>query len=327
MSQKLMDLRRNRLNSTIRHVLADVELSPRQMIQPYFVYQGLQSPMPLTSIYGQMKHNVESLKLSIKEGLNQGVRSVLLFFIPDKKSNCGFDHSFDASVLEELKRTFGDEIFLITDMCLCSQTSSGHCGILDDNGIVDNARSVAELVAKSLVHARAGSDCIAPSDMMDGRIGAIRQALNHAGMDHKLVMSYSSKFSSNLYGPFREAAESAPSKGDRKSYQIDYRNAGDAIRASLRDAKEGADFLMVKPAGTYLDILYRLKHDPELMHLPLAAYQVSGEYQSIALMAEKGLVDFEKALLESLYAIRRSGADLIITYAANQVKKLLEKHT
>ncbi len=326
MTNYLMDLRRNRLNTASRRLFSEIDLQPRQFIQPYFVYQGLKSEEKLSAIYGQSKHHTDSLLRKMEEGLTAGIQSVLLFFITDHKSDGHFDHSFDASVLQRIKEHFGKDILVMTDLCLCSQTSSGHCGILDQHGTIQNDISVKVLADKALVHAQAGSDCISPSDMMDGRIMAIREKLNEYSMDHTLIMSYSSKFSSNFYGPFREAAESTPTSGDRKSYQIDYRNPSDAIRSSLRDAKQGADILMVKPAGSYLDILYRLKHHPELAHHPLAAYQVSGEYQALAVMAERGLIDFERGLLESLYAIKRSGADLIISYAANQISDILKKY-
>ena len=329
MSDYLMDLRRNRLHASTRRLLAEVDLHPRQFIQPYFVYQGLKQSQELPSIRGQMKHHLPSLIRNVELGLNQGINSILLFFIPEKKCQAGsaFDHSFDSEVLVDLKKHFGNDVLIMTDLCLCSQTASGHCGILDQSGAINNQASVKVLAEKALVHAQAGSDVISPSDMMDGRIAAIRQVLNASGLDDKLIMSYSSKFSSNFYGPFRDAAESTPTSGDRKSYQIDYRNPSDAMRASLRDAEEGADILMVKPAGSYLDMLYRIKHHPDLCHYPLAAYQVSGEFQSLAVMAEKGLIDFEKGLLETLFALKRSGADLIISYAANQINELLKKHT
>lgn len=319
--QYKMNLRRYRQNQSVRDTFSTVNLSSKNLIQPYFVYEDLAEREELPSIAGQYKHNLESLKKEVAYGLTQGVSSVLLFFIPKSKQKCNFDHDFDCSVISGLKEEFGDRITIFTDMCLCSQTDTGHCGIVEEGRVV-NHKSVLELVKKSVAHARAGSDCISPSDMMDDRILAIREALDENGFDQTMIMSYSTKFSSSFYGPFRDAAESTPDSGDRKSYQIDYRNESDAMLASLRDMEQGADILMVKPAGAYLDILYRIKHHEVMKDYPLAAYQVSGEYQSLHMMEQNNLINFNDALLESLYAIRRSGADLIITYGANNYKKI-----
>lgn len=304
-------------------MFSTVDLRSNQLIQPYFVYEDLQESQELSSIFGQKKHTLESLKQEIELGLKAGVTTPLLFFIPKNKQVDNFSYQFDTKVLSEVKKTFADDITLMTDMCLCSQTESGHCAVFDQNDKIDNHATVMELVKKSIAYAQAGSDAICPSDMMDNRIGAIRTSLNKEGCEETLVMSYSTKFSSNLYGPFREAAESAPSKGNRKSYQIDYRNESDAIRSSLRDMEQGADILMVKPAGFYLDIISRIKNHPQMNHMPLAAYQVSGEYQSLYLMSQHKLISFDDGYLESLYAIKRSGADMIITYGANKFNSIM----
>lgn len=319
-----ISLRRYRQNRAVRDMFATVSLNASNLIQPYFVYQGLDLSVPLPSIEGQKKHNLESLKKEVAKGLDNGVANILLFFIPSSKGVCDFDYSFGASVLKGLRNEFGDSITIFTDTCLCSHTESGHCGILE-NGEINNEKSVDELMKQALTYAEAGADCISPSDMMDNRILGIRRALDEAGFSKTMIMSYSTKFSSNFYGPFRDAAESTPSSGDRKSYQIDFRNESDAMLSSIRDMEQGADILMVKPAGAYLDIINKIKSHEQMGKLPLAAYQVSGEYQSLHIMAEQGLLDFNAAYLETLYAIRRSGAELIITYGANNFKTIAER--
>ncbi len=314
-----LSLRRKRQSKKIRNLFDTVRLEPQQLIQPYFVYENLHEAEPLNSIAGQYRHNLESLKKTIEHGWRQDISTVLLFFIPAKKT---FHYDFDAQVLQELSQTFGQDIVLATDICLCSHSLTGHCGLVDEEGRVDNNSSVQELVRRSLIHAQAGSDLLSPSDMMDSRIQAIREALDTHHFHESMIMSYSSKFSSAFYGPFREAAEPAAGFDNRKSYQIDYRNPQDAIESSLRDTREGADILMVKPGGAYLDIIYQIKHHPKLSHQLLASYQVSGEYQGLQLMAQHQMVSFKEAYLESLYALKRAGSDLIITYGANDFKKL-----
>ncbi len=322
MSDYGLNLRRYRQSKAVRDMFSTVNLSPSNLIQPYFVYQGLEVSVLLPSIAGQKKHNLESLVKEVHAGLSNGITSILLFFIPNTKGECDFDYTFGASILEGLRKEFGDSITIFTDTCLCSHTKSGHCGILE-NGAINNERSVHELMKQALAYAKAGADCISPSDMMDNRILGIRRALDEAGFEKTMIMSYSTKFSSNFYGPFRDAADSTPSSGDRKSYQIDFRNESDAMLSSLRDMEQGADILMVKPAGAYLDIINKIKSHEQMGKLPLAAYQVSGEYQSLHIMAEQGLLDFNAAYLETLYAIRRSGAELIITYGANNFKSMI----
>lgn len=316
-----MNLRRYRQTENVRKLFRNVHIQESSLIQPYFVYEKLEKCAELESIHGQKMHNVDSLIKEINYGITQGITNILLFFIPSSKSVDNFDYSFDLEVLKTLKKEFGNKVVIFTDLCLCSQTVSGHCGILEGDVIV-NDKTVEILADKALAHAKAGSDCISPSDMMDNRILAIREILDENGYDHTMIMSYSTKFSSNFYGPFRDAADSAPSKGDRRSYQIDYRNTHDSMLASLRDMDQGADILMVKPAAAYLDVISKIKGHEEMKDYPLAAYQVSGEYQGLYVMAQAGLLDFKKGLLESLYAIKRSGADIIITYAANEFRKL-----
>ncbi len=320
-----MNLRRYRKNAATRDIFSTVEITTKNLIQPYFVYEGLKEQEELTAITGQKKNTIDSLKKEIAIGLKQGISHVLLFIIPQSKHEHTFSYDFDSKVLSSLNEEFGDSILLSADMCLCSQTKSGHCGILSD-GIIDNDASVKVIADKSLIYAQAGADCISPSDMMDNRILAIRKILDSNKLDSTMIMSYSTKFSSNFYGPFRDAADSTPTSGDRKSYQIDFRNEFDAIRSSIRDMEQGADILMVKPAGAYLDTIYKIKTHERLRDYPLAAYQVSGEFQALQVMAQNGLIDYEKGLLETLYAIKRAGADLIITYAANKFREIHAKH-
>lgn len=325
MTSYKMNLRRNRKSHALRELLKTVEVHPTNLIQPYFIYESLSAPQDLASIRGQKKHTKDSVLAEIERGLKNGVNTVLLFFIPEKKASSSWDYSFDVSVLKAIKERFGAKINLLCDMCICSQTESGHCGIVLKDGTIDNEKSVSVLVEKSVVYAKAGADAICPSDMMDSRVAAIREGLDLEGLDATLIMSYSTKFASHMYGPFRDAAESTPESGDRKSYQIDFRNENDAISSSLRDVDEGADILMVKPAGFYLDMLYRIKTHPQMSSLPLAAYQVSGEYQSLHVMADNNLIDFKNGYYESLVAIKRSGADLIITYGANDFNEIMSR--
>ena len=313
-----MNLRRYRQNASIRNLFSTVELKKSNLIQPYFIYESISRETPLTAIFGQKKHTLTSLQKEIEWSLKNKVSSILLFIIPKKKSHNHFDYSFDKKVITSLKNTFGNDLVLFLDVCLCSNTISGHCGIINQYNNINNELSVKEITNKSLSYAQAGADVLSPSDMMDGRILSIRKTLDENNFHSKLIMSYSTKFSSNFYGPFRDAAQSTPEIGDRKTYQIDPRNPYDAIQSSIRDKEEGADILMVKPAGNYLDIIYQIKSHPKTKETPLCAYQVSGEYKSLELMNNAGHLDFKMAYKESLFAISRAGADLIITYGATE---------
>jgi porphobilinogen synthase len=329
-----MTFRRGRQHKAIRNLVASVHLSPDQFIYPLFVYEGLKEKTPLSSLAFQYKHHESSLLSAIEDGLEKGIRSFLLFTIPEKKWETLSSQKhffFEEQIIKKIKEVFKEEIVLITDLCLCSYTKTGHCGLehhhSEAHPRIDNHSSVEVLVQRGLMQAAAGADMIAPSDMMDDRIKALRLALDESQLYHTMIMSYSSKFSSQLYGPFREAAQSTPSFGDRKSYQIDPRHHHDAIRSSIRDASQGADLLMVKPAGLYLDILKELKQNPETSHLPLCAYQVSGEYQSYYLLHEHQFLSFPHMMLESFTAIKRAGADLIISYGAPFVKEWLHQYS
>lgn len=319
-----MNFRRQRQTEALRRLFSEVSLTSKNLVQPYFVYEELKKPEPLTSLSGQTKHTGDSLVKEVETLLKNKVSSVMLFFVPTQKAEKNFSYDFDTKTIHRLKETFGPDLNLFTDMCLCSNTVSGHCGICTDKGIIDNNSSVKELAHKSLQYAQAGSDAICPSDMMDHRVKAIRETLNANNLHQTLIMSYSTKFSSNFYGPFREAAKSAFQFGNRKTYQLDYRHTSDAIRCSLRDAEEGADSLMVKPATLYLDIIKEIKTNPQTAHLPLAAYHVSGEYQSLHLMEKAGIMSFKEGYLETLTAIRRAGADIIITYGAKDFRDFYE---
>ncbi|MBF0208992.1 MAG: porphobilinogen synthase [Oligoflexia bacterium] len=325
--------RRTRGTPIIRNFLSEVHIRSDQLIQPFFIKEGLQQEQEITALSGQKQHTIDSLQRAIEDALLHGVKSFLLFIVPseEKKREREFDYDFDISVIKKLKDSFGRNIFLWCDVCLCSNTLSGHCGFLlqDTQGVqgipsIDNHQTVLELCRKSLLYAQAGADGIAPSDMMDDRVAAIRDTLDQNQLHHKLLMSYSAKFASNFYGPFRAAANSSPASGDRKSYQLDYTHTFDAIRCAIRDLQQGADVLMVKPAGIYLDIIYRLKYQQSETagKIPIAAYQVSGEYQALKLLAQSGLANFDSAYFESLCAIKRAGADLIITYGATLGAKL-----
>lgn len=262
--------------------------------------------------------SVDRLIREVKGLKETGVRGILLFGIPRSKDEHGSEATAEDGIIQQATRAVKEavpEMVVITDVCLCEYTSHGHCGVVE-NGVILNDPTRERLAEMAASHANAGADMVAPSDMMDGTVASIRTALDHAGYENLPIMSYSAKFASALYGPFREAAQSSPAFGDRKSHQLNGANTRDAMRALERCAAEGADILMVKPALPYLDIIARAR---QMFNLPLAAYQVSGEYAMIKAAAEKGYIDEERVILESLLAIRRAGADLIITYFAKQI--------
>jgi len=322
--------RRQRANTHIRELTAEVQVSHRQMIQPLFVAENLQERAAVPGIPGTYRDISSSLLRQVESDLKSGARKFLLFASPAAKATHKFDHTFLCAQIAALKKQFGDDIWLAADVCLCASTTHGHCGILND--VMDhvlNPDSTAALVKMAVVCAEAGADCIAPSDMMDGRIAAVRAALDDAGQDRTAIMSYSAKFASAFYGPFRIAQDSAPSKNnkklklqDRKTYQMDFRRADDALACSWRDADEGADILMVKPALHYLDILKTLS---DTISLPVAAYYVSGEHAMVEAAAEQGLIDARAAHIENWYAMRRAGARMIITYAARYAGEWLKE--
>ncbi len=322
-----MNRRRIRANSHIRSLTATIRLSHLDFIQPLFVEEGLDKRTPITSLNEINTDTIESLILQIEEDLSKGISKFLLFPVPSNKSENNFDYSLTINTLKSIKEKFGNSVWIAADVCLCAYTSHGHCGILNAEGTkVLNQESVKTLAEYSLELAKAGADCIAPSDMMDGRIGAIRQILDQNNFDDVAIMSYSAKFSSQFYGPFRDACKSSPDKAislkDRKTYQCSPFNANDALLSTYRDLEEGADIAMVKPSLPYLDVVKELS---ATVKTPIAAYHVSGEYQSLELLAQHHLVDRDKAHLEVWTSLKRAGATIIISYAARYAKEWIEK--
>ena len=319
-------LRRLRQDAHVRALTRGAHAHHEQFIQPLFVVEGIAAREVIPGLTGVYRDTPASLLTQIAADLAAGCSKFLLFGVPAAHRDHNIDWSFTAGQIAAIKQRFGNDVWLAVDVCLCAATTHGHCGVLNDShDHLDNAASVQELVAAALAFARAGADCVAPSDMMDGRIGAIRQALDGAGLERTVLMSYAAKFHSNFYGPFRVAAGSAP-KGagnlldDRSTYQIDPSRANDALLAVDRDVREGADILMVKPGMPYLDILADLSRRHAL---PWAVYEVSGEYAGIELLAEQGLANRVNAHLEAWSGFLRAGASMIISYGARHAKEWL----
>ena len=313
-----------RKNESLRRLVRETKLSVDDLVYPLFAVPGKSVKKPITSMPGQFQLSLDYIAREAREAFELGIPAVLLFGIPAKKDEQGTGaFAKDGIVQQAIKRIKNEvpEILVITDVCLCEYTSHGHCGILE-KGLVQNDMTLEVLSETALSQARAGADIVAPSAMMDGQIAAIREMLDENALEDIPIMAYSAKYASSFYGPFREAAESAPQFGDRKSYQMDSANADEAIREISMDVSEGADIIMVKPALPYLDIICRAKQE---FDLPLAAYNVSGEYSMIKAAAQLGWLDEEKAMLESLTAIKRAGADIIITYWAKQLAEVLKK--
>ena len=312
--------RRLRRNSVLRSLVRENSLNIEDLIYPIFVIEGENKKEPIPSIEGQFYYSVDRLNEEIKELVHLGINSVILFGLPDEKDELGSEAYSENGVVQravrEIKAEF-KEVLVVTDVCLCEYTSHGHCGVFKHN-TVDNDRTLELLGKIALSHARAGADIIAPSDMMDGRVGFIRNVLDKEGFEDIAIMSYSVKFSSAFYGPFRDAANSTPKSGDRKGYQMDFCNGREAIKEATWDIEEGADIIMVKPAMSYLDVVYSLK---ERFNVPIAVYNVSGEYAMVKAAAKAGLIDEEKMIMETLYSMKRAGADIIITYFAKDVAK------
>ncbi len=318
-------LRRLRRSDGMRRAVRETRLDAAQLLWPLFVRHGENIRQPIGSMPGVFQTSVDELLRDAERAVAAGIGGVLLFGIPDSKdaqgSSAWHDHGPVQEAVRAIKRAF-PSLLVITDVCMCEYTDHGHCGLLTPQGDVDNDATLALLAREAVSHAAAGADIVAPSDMMDGRVGALRDALDAAGYTDTAIMSYAVKYASAFYGPFREAAESTPSFGDRRSYQMDPANRREALREAALDVAEGADMLMVKPAGAYLDVI----SDVRAAHpLPLAAYQVSGEYSMIRAAAERGWIDGERAMMESLTAIARAGADLIITYFALDAAAVLAR--
>lgn len=311
--------RRLRMNELVRDMVAETRLSGNMFIYPYFVVPGKGIRHPIAAMPGIHHFSVDELLKDAEAGLRAGVNKLLLFGAGEEKSEDAHtaygDHSVVPEAVRALRKAFGEELYIITDVCVCAYTTHGHCGILED-GYVQNDPTLEVLGKMALAHARAGADMVAPSDMMDGRVGSIRQALDGEGLQNTGIMSYAVKFAGAYYGPFREAAGSAPGKGDRKSYQMDFRNPAEAMREALLDEKEGADILMVKPALAYLDVISSLRGST---NLPVACYNVSAEYSMVKAAAEKGWVDERALVMENMHAFARAGAGIIISYHTRDI--------
>lgn len=314
--------RRLRTGTHIRELTASVKLNYKGFIQPVFVDEGISSPRKVNGLNEVQVETADSILHSIEKDTRNGISKFLLFPVPATKRDKEFDFSFAANVISRIKENFGEEVWIAADICLCSYTTHGHCGILNqDHTQLVNSKTVEVLSHYASLLANAGADCIAPSDMMDGRIGAIRNKLDALGFEQVSIMSYAAKFSSQFYGPFRDACHSTPNTmglQNRKTYQLSPFNINDALASAIRDEKEGADILMVKPATLYTDVIAKLKQQTLK---PVAAYHVSGEYAAIEMLAEKGLLDREAAHVEVWAALQRSGADIIISYAARNAKE------
>ena len=317
--------RRKRINPVLRDLLQETHLNVSDFIYPLFAKSGTGIKEEVNSMPGVYQMSIDEIVKECDELKKLGIYSIILFGIPDTKDSVGSDamceHGIIAQTIREVKAAHPD-MFVVTDLCFCEYTDHGHCGVIDPVlHTVDNDITLDNLAAQAVVHAKAGADMIAPSGMMDGMITAIRNGLDGAGFVNLPVMSYSTKFASAYYGPFRDVAESSPSFGDRRSYQMNPANRNEAIQESVEDEKEGADILMVKPALAYLDILRDLK---DRYNLPLVAYNVSGEYSMIKAAAEKDWIDGDRVMMETLVGMKRAGADLIITYHAKEAARLLK---
>jgi porphobilinogen synthase len=314
--------RRLRRNETLRRMIRETRLAPEDFIQPYFVCPGRDVKKPVGAMPGVAQMSVDHVVREARETYAAGVPAVILFGIPQRKDAQGSEAWNDNGEVQRAIREIKEHVpglAVITDVCMCEYTDHGHCGAVVGSEI-DNDASLDLLVREALSHARAGADMVAPSDMMDGRVGAIRTALDENGFTHLPIMAYSAKFASAFYGPFREAAESTPQFGDRRSYQMDPPNGDEAMREIALDLEEGADIVMVKPALAYLDLIYRAKHE---FNVPIAAYNVSGEYSMIRAAGINGWLDEKRATMEVLTGIKRAGADMILTYFATNVAKHL----
>lgn len=319
-----LTLRRLRQDRFIRELTREARVSASQLIQPHFVVEGLRAREPVPGLPGVYTETPDSLLKQIEDDLEHGANKVLLFGVPGEKRDKDFSFEFTGRQIEALRTRFGQDLWISVDVCLCSFTAHGHCGVLtrEQDHVVNNA-TVAELARASLRYAQAGANCVAPSDMMDGRVAAIRHQLDNGGCERTLIMSYSAKFHSRFYGPFREAADSAPRSGmkDRSTYQIDPSRAGDARLSSMRDAEEGADILMVKPGLPYLDILKELSAE---IPRPWAVYEVSGEFAAVEALAAQQLMAGPEAHVECWTAFVRAGASMIITYGARSAARWLK---
>jgi porphobilinogen synthase len=322
--------RRLRKNENFRRMIRETRLTIDNLIMPLFIVPGAKITNPVHSMPGVAQLSVDRAVEECKAIRDLGIPAVILFGIPDKKDRAGSGAYNDQGIIQQALRAIKasvPDLVLITDVCLCEYTDHGHCGVIvegdaavDATGEVDNDSTLDLLAKEALSHAKAGADMVAPSDMMDGRVGAIRERLDEEGFDQTPIMAYAAKFASGFYGPFRDAAESTPQFGDRRSYQMDPANADEALREVELDIEEGADIVMVKPALAYLDLIWRVK---ERFGYPVAAYNVSGEYAMLKAAAQNGWLDEARVMMETLVAMRRAGADMIVTYFAKDAARLL----
>lgn len=311
-------MRRNRQSAALRGLVRETHLTTDQLIYPMFVAEGISQPNPIASMPGIVQWPLEMLPKEAERLAHLGIPAVLLFGIPNDKDEVGSQAYADKGIVQQAVRTLKaavPELLAITDVCLCEYTSHGHCGIIH-NGTVQNDESLKLLTQTALSHAEAGADIVAPSDMMDGRVGALRQGLDEQGFSQIPIMAYSAKYASGFYGPFRDAAGSTPQFGDRRAYQMDPANVREALREVELDIQEGADMLIAKPAMAYMDVIRQIR---DHCNLPIAAYNVSGEYSMIKAAAQQGWIDERRITMEVLTGLRRAGADMIITYSAPDV--------
>ena len=315
--------RRLRRTPALRDLVRETDLAPRHLVAPLFVKEGIAEPAPISSMPGHHQHTLESLRKEARELAERGVRALVLFGIPAGKdpegSEAWAEEGVSQQAIRALREELGDEVVVVADLCLCEYTDHGHCGVVE-GGELDNDATLERYRRIAVSQAAAGADLVAPSGMMDGQVAAIRSALDEEGFAATAILAYAAKYASSFYGPFREAAEGAPRFGDRRSHQMDPANADEALREIRADVAEGADVVMVKPALPYLDVIRRAR---DAVDVPVAAYNVSGEYAMIKAAAERGWIDGTAAMLETLTAIRRAGADLILTYFAREAADLL----
>ncbi len=317
--------RRLRRNETVRSMVRETTLAPDDLIYPLFVKPGSGARDEVTSMPGVFQLSLDQLPAEIDELKSLGIPSVILFGLPESKDEAGSGAYDEHGIVQQAIRAIKEhdaDFYVITDVCMCEYTSHGHCGALDEHGCVINDVTLEMLASTALSHAEAGADMVAPSDMMDGRVAAIRTALDAEGHAEVPIMSYAAKYASAYYGPFRDAADSTPSFGDRRAYQMDPGNAEEALREVALDIAEGADLVMVKPALSYMDIIRRVKDE---FGYPTAAYNVSGEYAMVKAAAERGWIDERRVVLETLTSMRRAGADLILTYHAKDAARWLQE--
>lgn len=315
--------RRLRRTEALRSMVREVHLRTEDFILPFFVRHGKGVREPVASMPGHFQLSPDMLVKEMKEAVQRGIPAVLLFGIPAKKDAVGSEGYSDKGIVQQAVRAIKNaytDVVVITDVCLCEYTDHGHCGVLQ-NGEVDNDATLDLLAKMAVSHARSGADMVAPSDMMDGRVAAIREALDESAYEDIPILSYAAKYASGFYGPFRDAAESAPKFGDRRSYQMDPANSDEAMREVAMDVEEGADLIMVKPALPYLDVIWRVRNS---FDLPLVAYNVSGEFAMIKAAAQNGWIDGDRCMMEALTSIKRAGADMIISYHALEAVRILQ---